>query len=121
MSHRFIAHVLSSVALLIGSNSAQFGSEIIFTILKGSDNLRALFLARNPRATRGPDHPCCGWPSAETPEIGHFLHQSRLYSPFGLRVGAVLSLAKSTTYARWFIVNQGDRSPVQLDGVRHLY
>ena len=62
---------------------------------------------------RGPDHPCCGWPSAETPEIGHFLHQSRLYSPFGLRVGAVLALAKSTTYARRFIVNHDHRSDIE--------
>jgi hypothetical protein len=55
------------------------------------------------------------------PGIGHFLGQSRLYSPFGLRVGADSGLAKSTNYARRFIVNQGDRLPSQLDSVRQLY
>ena len=59
--------------------------------------------------------------SAETPEIGHFLGQSRLCSPFGLRVGADVGLEQSTTYARRLIVNQGQQSPVQLDDVRHLY
>jgi hypothetical protein len=58
---------------------------------------------------------------AETPEIGHFLGQSRLCSPFGLRVGADVGLAKSNAYARRFIVNQDHQSPVQLDDVRHLY
>ena len=83
------------------------------TTYKGSEILRALFLVRNPRAMRGSGHLCCGWPSAETPEIGHLLCQSRLYSPFGLRVGAVLALAKSSTYARRFIVNQGHRSGIK--------
>jgi putative addiction module killer protein len=41
---------------------------------------------------------------------GHFPGQSRLFSLLGLRVGAAPGLAKSTTYARRFIVNQGDRS-----------
>jgi uncharacterized protein YchJ len=49
------------------------------TIYKGSENLRALFLGRNPRATRGSGHLCCGWPTAKTPEIGHFLGPSRPY------------------------------------------
>lgn len=47
------------------------------------------------------------------PEIGHFLGQSRLCSPFGLRVGADGALAKSTTYARRFIVNQGHQSGIE--------
>lgn len=51
--------------------------------------------------------------SAETPEIGHFLPQSRLYSPFGLRVGADVGLEKSTTYARRFVVNHGRRSGIE--------
>jgi hypothetical protein len=80
------------------------------TNLKGSDSLRALFLGRNPRATRGSGHMCCGWLPAETPEIGHFLGQSRLYSPFGLRVGADGGLYESTTYDRRFVVNQGHQS-----------
>lgn len=50
---------------------------------------------------------CCGWPVAETPKISHFLGQSRLYSLFGLRVGAGGGLYKSTGYARWFVVNLG--------------
>jgi len=58
------------------------------TIYKGSEILRALFLARNPHATRGSGHLCCGWLPAETSGIGHFLRQSRLFSLFGLRVGA---------------------------------
>jgi hypothetical protein len=62
---------------------------------------------------RGSGHLCCGWLSAETPEISHFLLQSRLYSLFGLRVGADQARAKSTTYARWFIVNQGERSGIK--------
>jgi hypothetical protein len=44
------------------------------------------------------------------PEIGHFSDMSRLYSLFGLRVGADAGLSKSTSYTRRFIVNQGDRS-----------
>lgn len=56
---------------------------------------------------------CCGWPPAETPEIGHFLCQSHLYSPFGLRVGADGGLEKSTTYAPWFTVNQDHRSGIK--------
>lgn len=83
------------------------------TTYKGSDSLRALFLARNPRTTRGSGHPCCRWSPAETPEIGHFLCQSRLCSPFGLRVGADVGLAKSTTYERLFTVNQGHRSGIE--------
>jgi hypothetical protein len=71
------------------------------------------FSCLNPRATRGSGHLCCGWPSAETPEIGHFLGQSRLYSLFGLRVGADQALEKSTTYARRFIVNQGRQSGIE--------
>jgi DNA-damage-inducible protein J len=62
---------------------------------------------------RGSGHLCCGWPSPETPEIGHFFGQGRLYSLFGLRVGAEGSLAKSTTYALWFIVNQGRQSGIE--------
>ena len=63
----------------------------------------------------------CGWPPAETPQIGLFLGQSRLYSLFGLRVGADGGLAKSTTYARRFTVNQGQQTSVQLDDIRRLY
>ena len=57
------------------------------TIYKSSDNLRALFLARNPRTTRGSGHRCCGWLPAETLEIGHFLGQRSLFSvwPAGRR------------------------------------
>ena len=33
-------------------------------------------------------HPCRGWHLARRSEIGHFFDQSRLYSLFGLRVGA---------------------------------
>ena len=47
------------------------------------------------------------------PEIGHFPGQSRLFSLFGLRVGAEGGLSKSTTYARDFIVNHGDRSGIE--------
>ena len=47
------------------------------------------------------------------PEIGRFLGQGRLYSLFGLRVGADGGLAKSTTYARRFTVNQGRRSDIE--------
>ena len=83
------------------------------TIHKGPDNLRALFFVCDPRTTRGSGHLCCGWPSAETLEIGHFLGQSRLCSPFGLRVGADGALAKSTTYARRFTVNQGRQSGIE--------
>jgi DNA-damage-inducible protein J len=82
-------------------------------IHKGSDNLRALFLARNPRTTRGSGHRCCGWLPAETLEIGHFLGQSRLCSPFGLRVDVYGALAKSTTYACRFTVNQGRQSGIE--------
>jgi hypothetical protein len=71
------------------------------------------FLAGNPRTVRGCGHLCCGWSSAEKTEIGHFLGQSRLCSPFGLRVGADGGLAKSTTYARRFIVNQDHRSGIE--------
>ena len=45
--------------------------------------------------------------------IGHFLSQSRLYSLFGLRVGAGQALEKSTTYARRFAVNQRRRSGIE--------
>jgi len=62
---------------------------------------------------RGSGRLCCGWPSAETPEIGHFLGLSRLCSPFGLRVGADDGLAKSKTYARQFIVNHDHRSGIE--------
>ena len=91
------------------------------TIPKGSDSLRVLFVACDPRAMRGYGYMCCGWPATETPEIGHFLGQSRLYSPFGLRASAVLDLAKSTTYARRFIVNSAQRPSAQLDSVCLLY
>ena len=64
---------------------------------------------------------CCGCRPAEIPYFQRFRLQICLYSPVGLRVGAVLAIAKSSTYSQRFIVNQGDRSPVQLDSVRHLY
>ena len=35
-------------------------ADLLSTKLKGSDNLRALFLARNPRATRGSGDLFCG-------------------------------------------------------------
>jgi hypothetical protein len=54
----------------------------------GSDNLRALFLCAHPRVARGSGHLRYGWPAAKTPEIGHFFGQRRLFSLFGLRVGA---------------------------------
>ena len=44
---------------------------------------------------------------------GLFLAGSRLCSPFGLRVGAAGVLAKSTSYARQFAVNQGRRSSIE--------
>ena len=56
---------------------------------------------------------CCGWHLASTPEICHFPGQSRLFSPFGLRVGAVGDLAKSTNYALGFGVNQAHRSGIE--------
>lgn len=69
------------------------------TIYKGSDDLQALFFACDPRATRGSGSPCCGCALARTPEISHFPGQSRLFSLFGLRIGAAPGLEKSTTYA----------------------
>jgi hypothetical protein len=90
-------------------------------IHKGSDGPRALFLAWNPRVARGSGHQCCGCRPGYRPGIGHFLAQSRLCSPFGLRVGADGGQAKSTTYARRFIVNHGGRSHIGLDHVCHLY
>lgn len=38
----------------------------------GSENIRALFLARHPRATRGSGRQCRGWRQAKKPEIGQF-------------------------------------------------
>jgi DNA-damage-inducible protein J len=63
---------------------------------------------------RGSGYLCCGWPPAETPEIGRFLVQSRLFSLFGLRAGADGALAKSTAYTYWFTVNQGHQSGIEL-------
>lgn len=83
------------------------------TIYKGSDDLRALFFACDPRATRGSGPQCCGCRLARTPGIGHFLGQRRLFSLFGLRVRAAPGLEKSTTYARRFVVNQGDRPSIE--------
>ena len=83
------------------------------TICKGSDFLRALSFWCAPRVARGSGDPCCGWPSAEARATGHFLGQRRLFSPFGLRVGADRGLAKSTTYAHRFIVNQDHRSSIK--------
>jgi hypothetical protein len=68
------------------------------------------FFACDPRATRGSGSLCCGCGLARTLDIGHFPGQSRLFSLFGLRVRAAPNLAKSTTYARRFIVNQGHQS-----------
>jgi len=101
------------VSVLISSGGQSALGQPSATIHKGSDSLRALFLAWNPRATRGSGHLCCGWSPAETPGIGHFLRQSRLYSPFGLRVGAVGAIEKSTTYTRRFSVNHGDQSAIE--------
>lgn len=53
--------------------------------LRGSDDLRALFLAWNRRTTRVSGRRCCGWPSPETPQNSHFLGQSCLRCLFGLR------------------------------------
>jgi hypothetical protein len=53
---------------------------------------------------------CCGCGLAGTLDISHFPGQSRLFSLFGLRVRAGPALAKSTTYARRFIVNHGHQS-----------
>lgn len=50
---------------------------------------------------------------ARTLDIAHLPGESRLFSLFGLRVGAAPGLAKSTTYARRFIVNRGDRSSAE--------
>lgn len=55
------------------------------------------------------------------PENGLVLGPDRLFSLFGLRVGADLTLCRSTTCDAEFVVNQGERSPRSLDGVRHLY
>ena len=83
------------------------------TIYKGSDDLRALFFACDPRTTRGSGRLCCGCGLATKPGIGHFPGQSRLFSLFGLRVGAAPGLAKSTTFARRFTVNRGDRPTIE--------
>jgi hypothetical protein len=45
-------------------------------------------------------------------QIIGFLSQSRLFSPFGLRVGTDGLPEKSTTYALQFTVNQGHQSGV---------
>lgn len=91
------------------------------TIYKGSDDLRALFFVCDPRATRGSGPLCCGCGLATTPGISRFPHQSRLFSLVDLRVRAAPTFAKSTTYARRFIVNQGGDRPSELDRVRRLY
>jgi len=80
------------------------------TIYEGSDDLRALFFVCDPRAARGSGPLCCGCRLATTPGIGCFPDQSRLFSLVGLRVRAGPALAKSTTYARRFIVNHGHQS-----------
>ncbi len=74
--------------------NAEVGSSILLrsTIFKGSDFLRALSFWCVPRVARGSGDPCCGWPSAETPATGPFLGQSRLFSPFVLRAGAIHGL-----------------------------
>jgi hypothetical protein len=72
---------------------------------KGSEILRALSLGRIPRVARGFGLECCGWRALKTLGIFHFLGQSRLFSLFGLRVGAGGGRAKSTGYMHQFIVN----------------
>jgi len=83
------------------------------TIYKGSDDLRALFFACDPRATRGSSSPCCGCALARTPQIRRFPGQSRLFSLFSLPVRAAPTLARSTIYARRFIVTHGGQSSIE--------
>src|SRR6218665_437419 len=94
----------NGAVFISGSDDGRGFGSVFHYHIQGLGQSPGPFLLAFPR---GGVPMCCGWPSAETPEIGLFLGQSRLCSPFGLRVGADEALAKSTTYARRFIVNQG--------------
>lgn len=61
---------------------------------------------------------CCGWLSAEAPEIARFSPRPRLCSLFGLRVGAAGGFLNSMTYARGFVVN-GARDALSITKNRH--
>lgn len=88
MSHRFIAHVLSSAAVAIGPNSKLFGSKLHATNHKGLDSLQALFLCVNPRVARGAGRLPCGCHLARMRRNGPFPGQPILFSLFALRVVA---------------------------------
>lgn len=83
---------------------------------KGSEILRALFIDRIPRATRGYGNQCCGWCLAETSGVDRFPDQDCLFSLFGLRVCADGGLAKSTAHVFWFVVNHDHRSDIKSIG-----
>lgn len=77
---------------------------------KGSEILRALLFVCDPRTTRGSGRLCCGWLDGRRAGNGRFPCQSRLHSPFVLRVVAAATLSRSTTYTRPFVVNHGHQS-----------
>ena len=55
-----MTQVHAPAALVTGTNSELLGSQPSATIYKGSDDLRALFFACDPRGTRGSGQLCCG-------------------------------------------------------------
>jgi hypothetical protein len=96
--------------------NAKVGSSILLrsTKLKGSDNFRALFLARNPRGV-----PADGLADAILPlgsKIGVFL---AVFPPRVVSVSVWLAGSrslkppKSTTYAPWFAFNRARRLKIE--------
>jgi len=56
---------------------------------------------------RGSGQGYCGCLPAKPAQIDRQYRQTCLFSLFGLRVGAGGTVGNSTTYMRWFAVNQG--------------
>lgn len=88
-----------------------FGSMAHSSILaatnnEGPDDPRALF-SPAPRNAGGP---CCGCGLARRPVTDRFPGQSRHFSLLDLLVSAASTPARSTTFARGFIVNDDHQS-----------
>lgn len=72
MSHRFIAHVLSSAAVAIGPNSKLFGSKLHATNHKGLDSLQVLFLPEIPKPREVPAITAAGGHQPKRPKLATF-------------------------------------------------
>lgn len=105
--HLVRAGTLKNSALLTNLICGRGFGSLFRHHLQGLGNSPGPFLFAFPQ---GSAEMCCGLRGAPCARNGRFPGQSRLHSPFGLRVVAGVTVGRSTTYACQFVVNHGHQS-----------